>query len=130
MILILVANIPKTQKGKFQSAGYPDIEIKEKNGRLTYLECKTYNLKSKDSSFRAFYLQPSQSIKIISNARHLLVGFEMEQSKRNDRDVYVPVGWELYTLEKLKVQVKYEFNANNIQIYLQDSLLAKGSIKI
>lgn len=122
----LVASIPKTRKGKFQSAGYPDIEIRERDGRVTYLECKTYNLNSRESSFRAFYLQPSESIKITSNARHLLVGFEIEVSKRKDRVVYVPVGWELYTLEKLRVQVKHEFNANNLQIYLQDSILAKG----
>lgn len=53
------AKIPKTSKGKHQSSGYPDIFVKDTDGRITYLECKTYNQKSINSSFRAFYFQPS-----------------------------------------------------------------------
>jgi len=38
------AGIPLTSNGKHQSAGYPDIFIKDKDGRITYLECKTYKI--------------------------------------------------------------------------------------
>ena len=124
----LTATIPKTKRGVHKSAGYPDIEIKEDNGRITYLECKTYNLKSGDSSQRAFYLSPSEDTKITVDARHLLVGFEVQLSERSNKPAYVPVRWGLYTLDKLRVQVKYEFNASNKNIYLDEALLAEGGL--
>ncbi len=122
------ASIPKTKKGVHRSAGYPDIEIRDIDNRLTYLECKTYNIKSEGSSFRAFYLQPSEDAKMTADARHLLVGFEVKLEERRSKNVYVPTKWRLYTLENLRVQVKHEFNASNIDIYRSDSLLAQSSI--
>ncbi len=123
------AEIPLTTNGKHQSAGYPDVSIKDVDGRITYLECKTYNQKSIGSSFRAFYFQPSESPKIINDARHLMVGFEIVREKRNGKSVFVPIYWKLYTLEKMLVQVKHEFNANNKGIYKSEALLAEGGIK-
>lgn len=122
------ATIPRTKSGIHRSAGYPDIEMKDIDGRITYLECKTYSLKSEDSSFRAFYMQPSEDAKITADARHLPVGFEIESQKRGLKDAYVPVRWRLYTLENLHVQVKHEFNASNQHIYQEGSLLATGAI--
>jgi hypothetical protein len=123
------ATIPLTKSGKHKAAGYPDIEILDTDGRITYLECKTYNLKSEDSSFRAFYLQPSEDVKITANARHLLVGFEIKVETRKGRKAYAPVRWRVYTLDKLKVQVKHEFNASNNDIYQDAALLAQGGLK-
>lgn len=54
------AEIPLTSNGKHQSAGYPDVFIKDVDGRITYLECKTYNQKSIGSSFRSFYFSTIQ----------------------------------------------------------------------
>jgi hypothetical protein len=123
------AEIPLTTNGKHQSAGYPDVSIKDVDGRMTYLECKTYNQKSIGSSFRAFYFQPSESPKITNDARHLMVGFEIVREKRNGKSVFVPIHWKLYTLEKMLVQVKHEFNASNKGIYKSEALLAEGGIK-
>lgn len=123
------AKIPLTSNGKHQSAGYPDVFIKDIDGRATYLECKTYNQKSIDSSFRAFYFQPSKNSKIICDARHLMVGFEIVREKRNGKSVFAPIHWKLYTLEKMLVQVKHEFNASNKEIYKPEALLAEGKIK-
>lgn len=123
------AEIPLTTNGKHQSTGYPDVSIKDVDGRITYLECKTYNQKSIGSSFRAFYFQPSESPKITSDARHLMVGFEIIREKRNGKSVFVPIHWKLYTLEKMLVQVKHEFNASNKGIYKSEALLAEGGIK-
>ena len=123
------AEIPLTTNGKHQSAGYPDVSIKDVDGRVTYLECKTYNQKSIGSSFRAFYFQPSESPKITNDARHLMVGFEIIREKRNGKSVFVPIHWKLYTLEKMLVQVKHEFNASNKGIYKSEALLAEGGIK-
>jgi hypothetical protein len=39
----LKASTPLTEGGKHKSTGYPDLEFKDKNGRVNYLECKTYN---------------------------------------------------------------------------------------
>jgi hypothetical protein len=119
------ASIPRTKRGIHKAAGYPDIEINYKN-RVTYLECKTYNVKSEESSFRAFYLQPSEDSKITSDARHLMVGFEIESAKRAGKNAYVPTRWRLYTLHNLRVQVKHEFNASNVNLYDEASLLAEG----
>lgn len=123
------AEIPLTTNSKHQSAGYPDVSVKDIDGRITYLECKTYNQKSISSSFRAFYFQPSESPKITNNARHLMVGFEIIREKRNGKSVFVPIYWKLYTLEKMIVQVKHEFNASNRAIYKPEALLAEGGIK-
>ena len=123
------AEIPLTSNGKHQSAGYPDVFIKDIDNRITYLECKTYNQKSIGSSFRAFYFQPSESSKITHDARHLMVGFEIIREKRNGKSVFVPIHWKLYTLEKMLVQVKHEFNASNREMYKPEALLAEGVIK-
>jgi hypothetical protein len=121
------ATIPKTKKGIHRSAGYPDIEINYKD-KISYIECKTYNAKSEDSSFRAFYLQPSEDSKITSDAKHLLVGFEIQSTERHGREAYVPTRWRLYSLHGLRVQVKHEFNASNMKIYDVKYLLAEGKI--
>ncbi len=122
------AHVPTTGGGKHKAAGYPDVEIEDVDRRITYLECKTYNLKSEDSSFRSFYFQPSTDFKITSDARHLLVGFEIKKEKRNGKEAYVPISWHLYTLDKLHVQVKYEFNASNRELYVKEALLAEGKV--
>lgn len=124
----LKATVPITKQGKHKVAGYPDIEIKDDYNRVTYLECKTYNLKSKESSFRTFYFQPSNEFKITTNARHLLAGFEIKTAVRSGKTAFVPISWHIYTLEKLRVQVKHEFNASNKQLYLTGALLAEGSV--
>lgn len=122
------AIIPTTKNGKHKATGYPDIAIKDSDGRVTYLECKTYNLRSEESSFRTFYFQPSEEFKITSDAIHLLVGFEIKVETRSGKDAFVPISWHLYTLDKLKVQVKHEFNASNKQLYTTETLLAEGKI--
>lgn len=125
----LKAEIPLAVNGRHQSAGYPDILIKDTDSRFSYLECKTYNQKSVNSSFRAFYFQPSKNSKIIHNARHLMASFEIIREKRGNKSVFAPVYWRLYTLEKMLVQVKHEFNASNKGMYKPEALLAEGSIK-
>ena len=122
------ADIPLNSEGKRQIAGYPDIFIKDIDNRITYLECKTYSKKNIDSSFRAFYFQPSKKSKIIHSARHLMVGFEIIKEERNGKQVFVPINWKLYTLEKMLVQVKHEFNASNKVIYNAKALLAEGRV--
>ncbi len=122
----LQADTPKNKAGRRQSTGYPDIEIVEPKNRVTYLECKTYNLKNINTTQRAFYFSPSEDgCKITADARHLVLSYQIESKARG---VYVPVYWRLYCIESMIVQVKHEFNANNRQMYRKDALLAEGKI--
>jgi len=122
------AEIPKTKSGIHKATGYPDIYVEDVDGTPFYLECKTYNEKSIDSSFRAFYMSPSEDPKITKDAYHFLVSFEIEESIRSGRRAYVPIHWRLYTLELMKVQVKHEFNASNKDMYIQEALIAEGDV--
>lgn len=120
---------PHTKSGKIKVAGFPDIEIIDEYGRIIYLECKTYNTTTKDQSFRTFYFSPSKDPKITKDAFHLLLSFELTREERKTQMAFVPISWQLYTLEKLKVQVKHEFNASNKDLYKPEFLLVKGRIK-
>jgi len=125
----LQADTPVTQKQTRQAMGYPDIEVIDSYGRITYLECKTYNLANIGTTQRAFYFSPSRTgCKITRDARHLILGFQIETAQREGRRAYVPVHWRVYDTITMLVQVKHEFNASNIQIYREDSLLAEGVI--
>ena len=126
----LQADIPMTQKQRRQAMGYPDIEVIDSNGRVTYLECKTYNLANIGTTQRAFYFSPSkESCKVTADARHLVMSFQIGMAQRKGQQAYVPVHWRIYSTDSMVVQVKHEFNANNRQMYRQEALLAEGSIK-
>ena len=123
----LKAETPKNLKGQRQGPAYPDIEITEPNGRITYLECKTYNIRNISTNQRAFYFSPS--VKITHDARHLLLSYQIERIQRVAKMVFVPVHWRIYTIDDLLVSVKHEFNASNRDMYRTEALLAESSIK-
>ena len=125
----LQADTPITQKQRRQAMGYPDIEVIDSYGRITYLECKTYNLANIGTTQRAFYFSPSkESCKVTADARHLVMSFQIEMAQRKGRQAYIPVHWRIYGTDTMVVQVKHEFNANNRQMYRPEALLAEGSI--
>ncbi|MEM2991409.1 MAG: hypothetical protein QXQ02_09555, partial [Halobacteria archaeon] len=125
----LKAGKPVTKSGKKKSAGYPDIQIEDKLGRTVYLDCKTYNTLTKDQTFRTFFFSPSEDPKFTKDAFHLLISFELNTIERNGRRAFVPISWRIYTLDKLLIQVKHEFNASNKDLYTKDALLAYGKVK-
>jgi len=57
------------------------------------------------------------------------LSFELSREERGKKIAFVPVSWQLYTLEELRVQVKHEFNASNKDLYNRQYLLAEGQIK-
>ena len=124
----LKADKPISKSGKRKAAGYPDIQIEDENGRVIYLDCKTYNTLTKDQSFRTFYFSPSKDPKITRDAFHLLMSFELTTAERKGKRAFIPISWQIYTLDKLLVQVKHEFNASNKELYTKDALLAQGRI--
>ena len=110
--LVLFENKPKAKSGRKKASGYHDIKILY-NDKVIYLDCKTYSSKTKEQTFRTFYFSPSDDPKITEDAFHFLLSYELKQTGR----IFVPVSWQLYTLENLWVQVKHEFNASNFYYY-------------
>jgi len=119
---------PKAKGGKGKATAYPDLRIDE-GEYVAYLECKTYGTEKKYQSFRTFYMSPSNNAKVTANAYHLLLSFEIDRATREGRSAFVPISWQLYTLDKLLVHVKHEFNASNRDLYTRpEALLAEGKI--
>lgn len=126
------AQKPKKRQGKAQTTGYPDIQINVGEGRFCYIECKTYSAKSRNSSTRSFFLSPSENPKINAAASHLIIAFELKRVPERDRGqalAFIPVRWHIYTLENLRVDLKYEFNSGNKKLYEAGALLAEGEVE-
>ncbi len=130
-ILYLTAETPSDKNGKKQSTGYPDLSIIW-NGKTHYIECKTYNEKTEDTTQRSFYLSPSDTFKVTEDGHHFLVSYEMARIGSNGSmgDRYKPIHWRILSLEKLTVNVKYEFNSDNRALYSSDRglILREGGI--
>lgn len=119
---VLVEQMHKTKlKAKIlRKAGYPDIELIDTHNRVSYLEVKISGKKERTSQ-RTFYYTSGK--KIESDARHLLVGLLF--SETTDKH-WKAEEWELIDLSKLRVGLKAEFNASNIDIYTEPSRIAKS----
>ena len=126
----VTADTPINSIGVKQTTAYPDILIERPNGEKIYLECKTYNIKNINTTQRAFYFQAAENSKIMHDAMHLMVSFEIKTAQRDGVNVFVPVSWKIYCLEGLLVQMKAEFNASNRDMYGVNGLplLAEGRI--
>lgn len=123
------AETPKTEKGKKKSTGYPDIEFVDEFNRNHYLECKTYNIENIYSTQRSFYLSPSKEFKITKDAHHFAICFEIyEYKSKLKNNIYKCKSWKILTLENLEVDVKYEFNSDNLRMYKNKLILAEGII--
>ncbi len=121
------ADRPLTRSGKKKSAGYPDLEFVDKRGRTHYLECKTYNIENILTTQRSFYLSPSDDFKITKDAHHFVFSFEVYVARRSGRDnLYKCKAWKIIDIAELLVDVKYEFNSDNLRLYSKALLLAEG----
>ena len=118
------ADTPKTKSGKQKSTAYPDIKIK-KVGLPIYLEVKTYASNSKNTSLRSFFLSPSQDPKVIEEAFHLAVGFEIRQKNKT----FYPTSFKIIDLYGLDCDMKAEFNSDNKRLYQKNRILAQGNSK-
>ena len=93
--------------------GYPDMEVDDQYGRKTYLESKATS-KRWDDTFRSFYYSTGK--KIATDARHLLIGWKIEEE--NDK-YWKVIDWKIVDLCHLKLGLKSEFNASNKDIYIK-----------
>jgi hypothetical protein len=123
------ASVPHTKSGKLKTTGYPDVEFKDKTGRTVYIECKTYNNDNIATTFRSFYLSPSDDFKVTKDGLHIGLSYQVVVTGKQGADnIYKVRHWMLIDLEKLEVDVKYEFNSDNKRLYTKANILAEGSI--
>ncbi len=110
------AEKPKVNSKGKQSAGYPDLIITIK-GKPFYLEVKIFQLKTANSNLRSFYYKPSKNSKINQSCPHLLIAFEIESLGKENKSPFIINRFKIIDLYNLKVNLKPEFNASNIEIY-------------
>jgi hypothetical protein len=127
----LPARVPVNTEGDAQATGYPDVEIT--GPTPCYLELKSYNATTANSTQRTFYYSPSAHPKVTRDALHLLLAYQLEKTTRDGRTIFMPVHWKLITLEDLLVDLKFEFNQNNRGLYGSDAgkaLLSAGAVNV
>ncbi len=113
---------PKTQSGRTLSVGYPDFDL---NGEpACYVELKTYNAKTANSTQRTFYYSPSADPKITHDALHLLLAFQMVQTEEDGRSVWRPDRFQITSLDQMEVKLKVEYNQSNRGLYAGPHTLA------
>lgn len=123
------AGTPLTRGGKHKATGYPDIEFRDEYGRANYLECKTFNIENVSTTQRSFYLSPSEDFKITKDGHHFVVSFEIfESGRQGSNNIYKCKSWKVLSIEDLEVDVKYEFNSDNLRLYADELVLAQGQL--
>jgi len=128
----LKADRPETKEGKKKAVGYPDIFVRDRNGRPNYIECKTYNERNYQTTQRSFYFSPAErptDFKVIYDARHIIISFKIERAERKGKRAFIPVYWKIFSTDNLIGQIKHEFNSTNQQMYRKEALLAEGGIE-
>ena len=88
------------------------------NNKPYYLECKTYNIENIKTTQRSFYFSPSDEFKVIYDAPHFLLSFEIYVAGERGRNhIYKCKHYKILSLESLSLDVKYEFNSDNQRMY-------------
>jgi hypothetical protein len=127
----LNAGTPASSSGDKKSMGYPDIIIWRKE-KPYYVECKTYNIENIDTTQRSFYFSPSEEFKVAHDAPHFVMSFEIYVAgESSDKHIYKCKHYKILSIEKLSVDVKYEFNSDNKRVYSGKNgtiVLAEGDI--
>lgn len=124
----LRATWPRRLNGSAGRSGYPDIALDIDGERPAYLEAKVVGAGSEGSSFRSFYLSPSDNPKVCVDARHLLMAFT-HRRRENASD-----GLEQYALDRFKIvdlyrvsgKIKFEYQSSNRDMYGGDTVIAEG----
>ncbi len=128
----LKAEVPSGPSGHKKSTGYPDIIFWYKNTPY-YLECKTYNVKNISSTQRSFYFSPSDEFKVIYDAPHFILSFEIYVAgEKDNKHIYKCSRYKILSIESLSLDLKYEFNSDNKRMYSGNDgtiILCEGEIE-
>lgn len=131
-LLDVNADIPIGPSGHKKSTGYPDI-LFWFNENPYYLECKTYNIKNIKTTQRSFYLSPSDEFKVIYDAPHFIISFEIYVAgEQGNKHIYKCKHYKILSIESLSLDIKYEFNSDNKRMYSGKDgtiILAEGEIE-
>ncbi|HLW34148.1 MAG TPA: hypothetical protein VKS98_00660 [Chthoniobacterales bacterium] len=132
----LKCDFPRTNDGKLQRFGYPDLRIVDvASNKAFYLDPKLYAAGSRDSSFRTFYFEPKVSTnKIHDHAVHFIAGIEHQPLMTSVSTASAHTGathwkftrWELIDLANFKVRLKAEFQGSNRDMYRTEAVVATG----
>lgn len=117
-------NVPLTAEGEPQRSGYPDLRLlHHPSGRVTYIDPKLFENKSKNSSLRTFYFEPkTRTNKVLDDAHHLLVGVAHDG---ND-GAWEFLDWHLVDLSRFQIDFKAEFQAGNKDLYRPELIIISG----
>lgn len=114
-------DMPRTEQGHKQAVGYPDgIIVDQLRNLVAYFDVKIFQEKTRTSTLRSFYYQPTNQSKISHDAPHFLVGFVVESLGDNNRSPFIIKDYEIVDIYDLEVNFKAEFNASNRDIYKQN----------
>jgi len=113
----LKADIPVGPRGHKKAMGYPDI-LFWLNNTPYYLECKTYNIDNIETTQRSFYFSPSYEFKVIYDAPHFILSFEIYVAgEKGNKHIYKCKNYKILSIESLSLDVKYKFNSDNKRMY-------------
>lgn len=106
-----------------KQVGYPDIKIIENSGRTVFVDIKATTRPNVGSPRDFYYSTKEMTIKKINNdGVHLLLGFVTKEIKPEN---FITIGWKLVDLSKINVSIKVEFNADNLEIYKKEAIIAE-----
>lgn len=112
---------PTGNSGNAKAVGYPDRMFTDA-GRRVYVEVKSFNVSTVDSTMRSFYFSPSDDFKVTDDGLHLMLSFGISKLEGK----FFVNHWKVVTAHNLLVDVKYEFNSNNKRLYEAAAVLAEG----
>ena len=123
----LAASWPKRADGSGGRTGSPDIAI-DFGGRKSFLEAKVVAAGSDGSSFRSFYLSPSDNPKVFDDARHILIAFvhKRVQDSLGGMEQYQLESYKIVDLAHVCGKIKFEYQSSNRDMYLGNAVVAKG----
>jgi len=111
-------DMPATEQGHKQAAGYPDgIIFDSMRNQVVYFDVKIFQEKTRNNTLRSFYYQPTNQSKILHDAPHFLIGFVVESLSGDNRSPFIIRDYELVDIYNLEVNFKAEFNASNKDLY-------------
>ena len=110
-----------------KEVGYPDVKVIEKTGRVSFVDIKATTRPDVGSPRDFYYSTKEKTLKKIdSDAFHLLLGFIIKETESGK---FITVGWKLVDLSKIKVSIKAEFNADNLEIYKPDAIIKEEKLE-
>jgi len=121
-----IYNTPKDFKvileiQSLKQVGYPDVKIIEKTKRISFVDIKATTRPNVGSPRDFYYSTKKKTLeKINSDGFHLLLGFIIRET---EPEKFITIGWKLVDLSKIKVSIKAEFNADNLEIYKPEAII-------